>query len=617
MVTFYRSYKLSYSAVKCVFNTLLIVLFVQVSCTTEHKKEAISEAERILQETAAIRYESPEQALRMLLVCDSLTEGHDHIEGLRFDIKYELAFTKLELGKYDSARLFFNEAMKYQSSNRDLGHVHFGLGNIFGIQNFLDSSLVEYQTALKYFEESDLGTSIAKTKFNIANVLTEKGNMEMALQYYLEGLDHFKQEKDHRSVIIAYMNIGIHLRKMKNYEEAKHYYRKGINLAKAERIFILLPDLYQNMGVNYNEANQPDSAFIYFRRSISDSLSAVKPIILAKSYLNMGITYSLKGQLDSSKIYFEKSLSICEDNNIKRGELKNRINLAFLQVKKSAYDEAIQALRPLLSENITHEDKRDIYENLSLSYKRKGKFKQAFLYQEMCFNLQDSLLNESLQKQIIETERKYQTKIKDKEIIYLNELMKKNKFIGYATIGILLLIILLLLLTILWFRRRKAILRKEKQLEIYEKRMLETELEKQNRELASNLLYLSSVQNTVEQVKNELKTIIKNKPALKNNDFTTVFGYLDTHSDHNRWGEFYERFDEIHSDFLKKLTNLHPNLTASEIRICVLLKLNISTKDVCFLTSRSLRTIENIRYRMRKKMGLEKDLGLVQYILSI
>jgi DNA-binding CsgD family transcriptional regulator len=68
---------------------------------------------------------------------------------------------------------------------------------------------------------------------------------------------------------------------------------------------------------------------------------------------------------------------------------------------------------------------------------------------------------------------------------------------------------------------------------------------------------------------------------------------------------------------LKKVKLAHPSLTPNDLRLCAYLRLNLSSKEIAPLLNISVRSIEIKRYRLRKKMELPHETGLVEYILSI
>ena len=78
-----------------------------------------------------------------------------------------------------------------------------------------------------------------------------------------------------------------------------------------------------------------------------------------------------------------------------------------------------------------------------------------------------------------------------------------------------------------------------------------------------------------------------------------------------------ERFDQVHSDFLKNLREQYPKLTNYDQKICAYLRMNLSTKEIATLMNISIRGVEGSRYRLRKKLEIPKEKNLVKFIQSI
>lgn len=63
-------------------------------------------------------------------------------------------------------------------------------------------------------------------------------------------------------------------------------------------------------------------------------------------------------------------------------------------------------------------------------------------------------------------------------------------------------------------------------------------------------------------------------------------------------------FDQIFPNFSETLLKINPELQKSEIEFCALLKLNISTKEISKITFVETRTVQNKKYRIRKKLNI-------------
>ncbi|MFO7369467.1 MAG: inorganic phosphate transporter [Bacteroidales bacterium] len=81
--------------------------------------------------------------------------------------------------------------------------------------------------------------------------------------------------------------------------------------------------------------------------------------------------------------------------------------------------------------------------------------------------------------------------------------------------------------------------------------------------------------------------------------------------------EFYMRVEDIHKDFHLKLKSSFPNLTEFDKRLAGLLRLNLSTKEMAALLNISPKSVEVARYRLKKKLQLNKEQALHDFINNI
>lgn len=144
---------------------------------------------------------------------------------------------------------------------------------------------------------------------------------------------------------------------------------------------------------------------------------------------------------------------------------------------------------------------------------------------------------------------------------------------------------------------------------------LVNDVDVKNRELAVTNMSLIN--------KNELLTLIKEdlKNSSTDNDSRSIKSVITNItkniSEEDSWKVFKEAFDNADKDFLKKVKVAHPTLTPNDLRLCAYLRLNLSSKEIAPLLSISVRSVEIKRYRLRKKMDLPHEQGLVEYILYI
>ncbi len=155
-------------------------------------------------------------------------------------------------------------------------------------------------------------------------------------------------------------------------------------------------------------------------------------------------------------------------------------------------------------------------------------------------------------------------------------------------------------------------LHNEKEIVQLKNEMLQSEVENKSNELiysTSNVIKLNEI---LTSIKSDLEPV-NDQPVIKR-VIKTINQKLNKNSD---WETFQEAFNHADRDFLNKLKASHPSLTPHDLRLCTYLRLNLTSKEIAPLLNISSRSVEIKRYRLRKKMNLEHESSLVEYILSI
>lgn len=157
-------------------------------------------------------------------------------------------------------------------------------------------------------------------------------------------------------------------------------------------------------------------------------------------------------------------------------------------------------------------------------------------------------------------------------------------------------------------------LENEQELMRLKNEQLEQDFESKNRELAVSTMNLIKKNELLSMIKDDLKKTGEGNDRSIKSVITTINKNIN---EDDTWDMFKEAFNNADKDFLKKVKKAHPVLTPNDLRLCAYLRLNLSSKEIAPLLNISVRSVEIKRYRLRKKMDLSHELGLVEYILSI
>jgi len=76
-------------------------------------------------------------------------------------------------------------------------------------------------------------------------------------------------------------------------------------------------------------------------------------------------------------------------------------------------------------------------------------------------------------------------------------------------------------------------------------------------------------------------------------------------------------FAKIYPNFTKKLIQLNSDLTFTEVKICMYLRINFSNKQILEYMDISDSTLSNVRSSIRKKLNLKRTEGLFTIITNL
>ncbi|MGD2036095.1 MAG: triple tyrosine motif-containing protein, partial [Bacteroidales bacterium] len=159
----------------------------------------------------------------------------------------------------------------------------------------------------------------------------------------------------------------------------------------------------------------------------------------------------------------------------------------------------------------------------------------------------------------------------------------------------------------------------EQEIDRLKNEQLVIEMRHKNMEMANSTMHLIQKNKFLRFLKNELLGISGSaKSDYMESEIKKIVKKIDSDLRNERhWQVFDKYFDEVHQDFIQRLKEKHPELTPKELRLCAYLKMNISTKEIAPLMNISIRGVEVSRYRLRKKLGIGRDVNLIEYILGI
>lgn len=531
-----------------------------------------------------------------------------------------------------------NELKNYTESDSQRVNILNQLGYEYWIMDPVESEKYAYQ-ALELAKELsyESGEAYANRSIGVAN--WAQGNYEEGLEFLITSLVAYQALQDTLNIANVMMNTGLIYYEQGSYEEALSYYNEALKtfevLKKPERQI----NTTNHIGELYQNQKKFQDALIFYRKALILSDSLDYSYGQATANLNLGSLFKDEGELDSALFYCNRAFELQSENHDWHGRAFTLYTIGTIHVLKNDLYQAEQnLLQGLSSAELVSSKKlrRDIYLKLKEIATVQNKYQKALDYFEQYDMLNDSLLNAEKLREFVRLENKFdlekkeqQVQMKQRELELLKQQAKLDNFL-LDTLIIGIVVILLIAYLIISRQRLKV----QKNKEIYEandalaqvelensklkEKELTTKIDFKNKELTSYSLNFMRKNELMEEIKhtiNELKKLQNKETTQKLNSLSKlVTGSMHIDKD---WQDFKRQFEEVHADFFGTLKKHCPDITSNELKLSALLKLNMNLKEAAGIMGISPESVKTARYRLRKKLNLNRDENLVDYMIKI
>lgn len=141
-------------------------------------------------------------------------------------------------------------------------------------------------------------------------------------------------------------------------------------------------------------------------------------------------------------------------------------------------------------------------------------------------------------------------------------------------------------------------------------RQKDHELTENAMHLIKNSEYINAFANSIEEIEEK---IISN-PERAKQELAELKDEAKQHNKHETWRRFNISFSKVHGNFQKNILEAYPTLTPAEIKLCALIKLGMSNKEIASVLFQSPDSIKVSRYRMRKKFSVDKSVNIENFL---
>lgn len=495
--------------------------------------------------------------------------------------------------------------------------------NILGIvavsSGQLDEALDHYHKGL----EIGLGSpdSIwAKTTFynNIGGIYGRKGDFKQALIYFEKNIILSESLNQPDELIMSLANTAHIASQVGMHDKVLAY------LKRAEQLAIEYDDLDALMIVfsgltpyYYTTVDSVDIALKYGNRYLEIAQRMNSSENEGTALINLVDIYRIKGDLNTADSLLTEAESVFRNDPNPTDQINLLYCSAILRFAQQRYAESLEYSNSML-ELAQKEERleliRDAEECRFKALEAMNNHQAALTAYKKFISVGDSIESTAFGEQIIALESELTNLENEKALVVLSQEklalesgIQRARFSAIS--GVLLLALFLLIAVFLITRQRQQnlLLEQEKELALSREAVKtqkllekEIELEKNNNLLALRSRMVKELELKLEKDGSDRMTL----EGLKNMKLLTVEDDL----------KLQVLFDDIFPNFLNRIKQELPKLSASQMRMIMLIKLGFDNTEMSKALAISMNSVYMSRYRLRKKLDLNQEEDFQEFI---
>jgi tetratricopeptide (TPR) repeat protein len=508
----------------------------------------------------------------------------------------------------DSALRILNDNLPKIDENNfeELAKSNYLMGKIFYNSGLFYKSMILFQNAENYIKKTKNHALYAEIKVAASKTAYYLNQIDLAFKQLTEAEKYLIQHQQTIELADIYSALGRLYEKKLNYKQSIILQIKALQIYTSQNNKNGIALVYNSIGTIYEDLNKHDSAFYYFVKAakINEVLQNYDELVI--NINNIGDSYRKRNLLDSAIYYSTKALELAKQKNF-------------------TYQEST-ALRDLAKINV-------LKQNFSAAYEFETESRKVY----------EEVYNRDLNEQVALMQTLYEVEEQKSVIKNLEDAKKLQRNVNWA---IIITVFSILIAVILFFSKKRSdwkisqkLLENQKKIAENEKEILQSEesrlqlelkhkkLEEQflnseyyslQKELLARMMQNIEKDKLLENLKAELKEIQLN--PKENLDFKlkmSIKKINDTLNDNYIWDDFIKYFEGLNHDFIQKIKFIAPDITSSELKLCILIKQNLQSDKIASILNINKESLRVSKYRLKKKLKINSEESLTNFLLSI
>jgi tetratricopeptide (TPR) repeat protein len=483
------------------------------------------------------------------------------------------------------------------------------LGNYYFRASDYAKAMEFGQKAMGMADDMGFDKELASSLRHIGAIYNELGDYDRSAGYFFKSLSLAEKLKDTLGVAQSLGDIGMDFYGQKEYPKALKYFNNALQKAIQINSLTAIKRQYNNIAVVYQDLHNYDTANVMLRKALAINIKLGDRMSQGLNIMNIGYGQLNKDNFNEALLSFQQSLTLFTELNNRLRMAECYLNIGFTHIGAGRLKEGTHYFTKALQEGQTNGYHIIIFEAAKMLNQIHTSSKDTLTaYKYLMFEktARDSIFASQKQKILYKLEFQYNYEKKEFE----RQLAQQTR----NTLSLVLIFSLfsgIIILSLFVSRQRL-----KSRFIFFEKEKVESELDIKNRELTVNLIALIKKNEMLSDISSKLVQLENNARGDEAKKIISQISHeLRNRTDDRMLNEFSQRFQEVHAGFYEKLLKSHSDLTPNELKLCAFLRLNMTTKDISELTTQQFTTIDQARYRLRKKLGItNSETNLVTFL---
>lgn len=294
------------------------------------------------------------------------------------------------------------------------------LGNYYENKSEYQQSLNTYDQALQIAQQTNDLKGFATLYNNIGMVHIRQGRYEIALPMMIQALEAEETLGNDVGIAQSYNNIGVIYFYQQQFDKATEYFEKSIVVHEKTKDTLTIKQAINNLGAIYDYLQQYDQAITQYNKALKLNTATKDKKEMSINLHNLAVAHFKIGQYAQSESYYQQSIKLKQEINDYTGMALSYFNYGELLRNNNQLPQAREYYRQAIQiaeEKGLKETQQKLYASMAEMYQDNRDYQTANDYLHKYIAVKDSLLNTENSRILAETEAKYQTEKKEKELV--------------------------------------------------------------------------------------------------------------------------------------------------------------------------------------------------------